>query len=196
MALKSELNAEMKRLKQDEKALRKKRDQLTADIDGQIAANGARQKIVQDFMDATYGKKEAKGNGRRGRKPKAQTAGTSGKRRTRKNRSGLTDKVLATVNASVGGIKRAGIIDALGLSGDKAGHQYVSNILTELRNSNRIRSEGRFYFQAAVSEASSSDSSSDSIATSGEDDSSAASDSAELSSSTPSSEDSSSGSSF
>lgn len=196
MALKSELNAEMKRLKKDEKSLRKERDQITADIDSAIAANGERQKILQDFMEATYGKKESKGNGRRGRKPKAQKAGASGKRRTRTDRSGLEAKVLATINASVGGIKRAGIIAALGLTEDQAGHQYVSNCLTTFKNTNQVVTKGRFYFPKPSSEASSAGSSAASTDDSSEAGGSSESDSNESMSSGSGSEDSNRESSF
>lgn len=196
MALKSELNAEMKRLKQEAKALAQKRDQMTADIDSEIIANEKRQEMLQEFMDATFGKKVAKVDGRKTKKASAEKTSDTSKRRTRKNRTGVPRQVLAAINASAGGIKRAAIISALGLGDDKAGHQYVSNVLTTLRNDNQIKSVGRLYFPGDSGDSASSDTAGSDSGSSSEDSSSGAADSGESSGSGSSSEDSGSESQF
>ncbi len=146
MALRSALNAEMKRLKSDAKALEKKRAKLTANIDEQIAANVKKQQMLQEFMEATFGRKQ---------KSKAADESTaSGVRRTRKNRRGLKEKILETIRAHPTGVKRAGIISDLRMKADKAGHQYVSNMLSALMKEEMIRSEGRVYFPVTPATAS------------------------------------------
>ena len=138
MALKSSLNAEMKRLKGDAKKLAKKRDEITADIDAKIAENARMQEMLQAFMDASFGAKA---------KPTVVAkAGSSGKRRKRQNRSGVREGVLDAINNSSGGMKRNAIIAALGMSDDKPGHQYVSNTLRDLFNDGHIEKRGRVYF--------------------------------------------------
>ncbi|MCY3857406.1 MAG: hypothetical protein OXG25_00670 [Gammaproteobacteria bacterium] len=145
MALKSALNAEMKRLKGDAKALEKKRSELTADIDKKIAENARKQEMLQDFMDATFGAKP-KLSTTRGKAP-------SGTRRKRKNRKGVKQRVLNAINASTAGIKRKAIIEEIGMaSSDESGHQYVSNTLRALLDEGQIENRGRVYFPKSSSE--------------------------------------------
>lgn len=148
MALKSALNAEMKRLKGDAKGLEKKRAEITADIDKKIAENARKQEMLQDFMDATFGAKPKK----------SASAGTtaSGTRRKRRNRKGVKQRVLSVISASSGGIKRNAIIQEIGMaSSDEAGHQYVSNTLRALMDEGQIRNEGRVYYPKDSGETSS-----------------------------------------
>lgn len=139
MALKSALNAEMKRLKGDAKGLEKKRAELTADIDKKIAENTRKQEMLQDFMDATFGAK-----------PKAAATrgkASGGTRRKRKNRKGVKQRVLNAINSSADGIKRNAIIQEIGMaSSDESGHQYVSNTLRALLDEGQIENRGRVYF--------------------------------------------------
>lgn len=147
MALKSALNAEMKRLKGDAKGLEKKRAELTADIDKKIAENVRKQEMLQDFMDATFGAK-----------PKASAArakAAGGTRRKRKNRKGVKQRVLNVINSSAGGIKRKAIIQEIGMaSSDESGHQYVSNTLRTLLDEGHIQNRGRVYFPKSSSDTS------------------------------------------
>ena len=147
MALKSALNAEMKRLKGDAKGLEKKRAELTADIDKKIAENARKQEMLQDFMDATFGAK-----------PKAAATrgkATGGTRRKRKNRKGVKQRVLNAINASAAGIKRKAIIQEIGMgSSDESGHQYVSNTLRALLDEGQIENRGRVYFPKSSRSAS------------------------------------------
>ena len=139
MALKSALNAEMKRLKGDAKSLEKKRAELTADIDKKIAENASKQEMLQSFMDATFG-------------AKPKTAVSRGKvsgatRRKRRNRKGVKQRVLDVINNSSGGVKRNAIIQDIGMaSSDEAGHQYVSNTLRALLDEGQIENRGRVYY--------------------------------------------------
>lgn len=139
MALKSALNAEMKRLKGDAKGLEKKRSSITADIDKKIAENARKQEMLQDFMDATFGAKP--------KSAASQGETASGTRRKRRNRKGIKQRVLNAINASSGGIKRNAIIQEIGMaSSDDAGHQYVSNTLRTLMDEGQITNSGRVYF--------------------------------------------------
>ena len=147
MALKSALNAEMKRLKGDAKSLEKKRAEITSDIDKKIAENARKQEMLQDFMDATFGAKP-KSSGSRGAAP-------SGTRRKRRNRKGVKQRVLNAISASSGGIKRNAIIQELNMGSDKAGHQYVSNTLRALFDEGQIEKRGRMYFPKGSGETSS-----------------------------------------
>lgn len=140
MALKSVLNAELKRLKGEAKQLEKKRDVLTKDIDKKIDDNGKSQQLLQDYMDATFGPRKQKGPG------KAKAAEATGGRRKRKSRKGVRNKILEAINGSPAGIKRNGILQKLNMVNDKAGHQYVSNTLRILVDDNQIRAQGRIYF--------------------------------------------------
>ena len=147
MALKSALNAEMKRLKGDAKGLEKKRAEITADIDKKIAENAKKQEMLQDFMDATFGAKPKKSVSR------GKTASST--RRKRRNRKGVKQRVLSVINDSSGGIKRNAIIQEIGMaSSDEAGHQYVSNTLRALMDEGQIRNEGRVYFPKRSGETS------------------------------------------
>ena len=149
MALKSALNAEMKRLKGDAKGLEKKRAELTADIDKKIAENARKQEMLQDFMDATFGAKP-KTSVTRGK-------AASGTRRKRKNRKGVKQRVLSAINASTHGIKRNAIIQEIGMaSSDESGHQYVSNTLRALLDDGQIENRGRVYFPKGSSDSSES----------------------------------------
>ena len=147
MALKSALNAEMKRLKGDAKSLEKKRAELTADIDKKIAENASKQEMLQSFMDATFG-------------TKSKTAVSRGKvsggtRRKRRNRKGVKQRVLEVINNSSGGVKRNAIIQDIGMaSSDEAGHQYVSNTLRALLDEGQIENRGRVYFPKGNGETS------------------------------------------
>ena len=147
MALKSALNAEMKRLKGDAKSLEKKRAELTAEIDKKIAENAGKQEMLQNFMDATFGAK-----------PKTAVSrgkASGGTRRKRRNRKGVKQRVLNVINASSGGIKRNAIIQEIGMaSSDEAGHQYVSNTLRALLDESRIENRGRVYFPKGSGETS------------------------------------------
>ena len=147
MALKSALNAEMKRLKGDAKGLEKKRADLTADIDKKIAENAKKQEMLQAFMDATFGVKP--------KTSASQETTASGTRRKRRNRKGVKQRVLAAINASSGGIKRNAIIQEIGMSSsDEAGHQYVSNTLRALMDEGQIRNDGRVYYSRESGETS------------------------------------------
>lgn len=144
MALKSALNAEMKRLKGDAKSLEKKRAELTADIDKKIAENASKQEMLQSFMDATFGTKP--------KKVASLSKASGGARRKRKNRKGVKQRVLNVINASSGGIKRNAIIQEIGMAtSDDAGHQYVSNMLRQLMDEEKIRNEGRVYYPKGIS---------------------------------------------
>ena len=142
MALKSVLNAEMKRLKGDAKELDAKRARLTAEIDKTIGENSQRQQMLQDFMDATFGRKKKEA------KPKDAFAPI--RRRKRRDRTDVKPRVLAAVNASHGGMKRNAIIRELDLVNDKAGHQYVSNTLKALVDEVSITAKGRMYYPLSV----------------------------------------------
>ena len=186
MALKSALNAEMKRLKTDAKSLEKKRSSLTAEIDKQIAENSQKQSMLQEFMDATFGvKKKAAAK---------QAAPSKGKRRKRKNRKDVRPRVLAAINASAGGIKRNAILEALNMASDTAGHQYVSNTLSALFKEGKIAKQGRVYYPVTASSAPAAPSSDPAPASSGgAESSSPASSSPSFGSSTPGSSESDSG---
>ena len=148
MALKSALNAEMKRLKGDAKSLEKKRAEITADIDRKIAENASKQEMLQSFMDATFGTKP--------KSPASPVEATGGTRRKRKNRKGVRQRVLRAVSSSSGGIKRNAILEELKIgAADKAGHQYVSNTLRALFDDGLIerRGRGRVYFPKGSGEA-------------------------------------------
>ena len=139
MALKSALNAEMKRLKGDAKTLEKKRAELTADIDKKIAENASKQEMLQSFMDATFGAKP--------KSAVSQGASSGGTRRKRRNRKGVKQRVLNVINASSGGVKRNVIIQEIGMAAsDDSGHQYVSNTLRALLDEGQIENRGRVYF--------------------------------------------------
>ena len=147
MALKSALNAEMKRLKGDAKGLEKKRSDITADIDKKIAENAQKQEMLQAFMDATFGAKP--------KTSASKETTASGTRRKRRNRKGVKQRVLSVINASSGGIKRNAIIQEIGMaSSDEAGHQYVSNTLRTLMDEGEITNAGRVYFPKVSGEAS------------------------------------------
>ena len=146
MALKSALNAEMKRLKGDAKGLEKKRAEITADIDRKIAENAKKQEMLQEFMDATFGAK-SKASGRK-------VVPSDGTRRKRKNRKGVKQRVLRVISASSGGIKRNAILQELNMGSDRAGHQYVSNTLRALFDEGQIEKRGRVYFPKGSGETS------------------------------------------
>lgn len=139
MALKSALNKEMRRLKNEAKNLERKRAQITENIDEEIAENAQRQDTLQQFMDASFGSKQ--------KTSPARGKSAAGTRRKRQSRKGTKELVLNAINASPGGVKRNAIIQKIGMDAtDEAGHQYVSNMLRQLMDEDKIANVRRMYY--------------------------------------------------
>ncbi len=64
---------------------------------------------------------------------------------TGKRRTGMSDKVLKMIKARPNGIKRAELLERMGVKGDKSGEQSVSNALSTLKRFGKLSAEGRVY---------------------------------------------------
>lgn len=168
MALKRELNSELRRLRQVAKELAKERDDLTKSIDAQIQANSDQQKALEDYMSVRFGPTEAPGVAKAKSKPVGRPPGRKG-RRVRRDRSDVRPRVLAVINDHPQGIRRRAILKLLDLENDDPGKQYVSNTIKDLRAEGLVSAVGRKYFptppSAMSDEASSSESSADATPT-------------------------------
>ena len=156
MAIKRELNADMKALKAEARALEAEREKLTEEVNKRIAENEATQTALQAYIDMRFGVKPKKE-----KKQKIKKETSSG-RRTRKDRSYIRPGVLAAVNSSPQGIRRRGIISSMGIdASDKAGQQYVSNTLGALVKEGKIKADLRMYFPIGADTSSATSSSSE-----------------------------------
>ena len=147
MPFKRELNAELKRLRDQAKALEKTRAELTKEVDAELQENSEQQEALQSYMTMRFGK-QAEKKPTRGR-PKKVVA-RKGVRGKRKDRSDVRPRVLAIIGANIAGIRRKAILAEMGLENDPAGKQYVSNTIRDLRDEGLLRAVGRQYFPAGA----------------------------------------------
>src|SRR3954467_5684274 len=83
----------------------------------------------------------------------AKTGKPSGARRPlrqRQARRGSRREALLTLIRNGNGLSRGDILERMGLKGDKSGEMSVSNALTVLSKSNRLRREGGKYYPASA----------------------------------------------
>lgn len=66
-------------------------------------------------------------------------------RSTGSRRSGIREQVLATITAATGGINRADILERMGVKGDKAAEQSVSNALAHAKKQGKVTLDDGIY---------------------------------------------------
>ena len=140
MTFRQDLNKELQRLKVDARRLIRERDRMTAKIDKRIKENERLQHQLNSFIDQRFG------SGGKAEQGSASQLTSRGHIRQRTSRRDLPPKILAAIEANPSGIRRKGVLIALGLEHDKPAHQSVTNILRSLLKENKIRAEAREYF--------------------------------------------------